>query len=147
MPTLRYLKLITGEEIIGTVDEQNGMVTITDPLMFECGIDEEDPSRRYVYMSRYAPFLGDFKVELEAAKVVFQGMPSDTVSRYYDVSLSYCRRCTDISFKACVSETTEQISSVLEPSAVPGKKKNVVETEELLEKILLVSPGPSKQLH
>jgi len=156
MPELLYLKLVTGEEIVGTVTEMEtiGMLKVSDPLMFECGIDEGDPSRRYVYMARYAPFLNNFELQIDAKKIVFQGSPSDVVARYYDVSLAYCKSCTDVSFKSCVSETTDQIASVLEPKA-PKKEgeKGLTgaaaahETEELLENLLMAVPGPSKVIH
>lgn len=141
--SLLYLKLLSGEEIIGETEITAGKFVVKDPLMFETGLDEKDPSRRYVYMARFAPFLNDFRVELDQQKVMFHGAPSETVTRYYDVSLNYCRTCTDTSFNNCVSQTTQEIAEVLKPN----KKKSVIEKDELLEQILMAAPGPSRNVH
>lgn len=139
--SLLYLKLVSAEEIVGEVKEEaTGMLKVTDALQFECGIDESDPNRRYVFMARFAPFIANNEFTLDPSKVVFQGPPSEVVAKYYSVSLNYCRASTDVSFNACVAQTTADISMALKG---PDKKQ----AEELLEKMMLVVPATSKGYH
>jgi hypothetical protein len=140
--SLLYLKLVSAEEIVGHVekDETTGMLKVSDPLQFECGIDDTDPNRRYVFMARFAPFVANNEFLLDPSKIVFQGPPSEVVAKYYDVSLNYCRSSTDVSFSGCVVQTTNEIAMALKG---PDRKK----AEELLEKLIVNAPSPSKGYH
>jgi hypothetical protein len=114
MPEVIFLKLVSGEEIICGFEADDGVsLTVTDPLCMESGIDDDDPSRRYVFMSRYSPYGQDPHIVIKHAAVVFHVPVSGMVARYYDASLKYCKLFTDPKFVDGIMTTTEQIEGSL----------------------------------
>lgn len=140
-----YVKLLSGEEIIGDLQQDDGVkVTLSEPLAMESGMDEREPGRRYVYMSRFAPYAQSTVVDIKHAAVAMLMPVSPEVGRYYIVSLDYCRRASDVKFREGITETTttiEDMVSAMENPALEDDRR--AQLEEALEGFLLASVNPS----
>lgn len=92
-----YLKLVTGEEIIGeTVRMGEGRVAVSDPMTLEYG---EGDGRRLVYMGRYNPFVEDKTIVLDRTSVVWMRPVTVEVVEYYRSSLDYAKKVSDENFR------------------------------------------------
>jgi len=112
---ISYIKLMSGEEIIGNVEEQTdvAILVVTHPLAMESDVDVSDPTRRFVYMSRFAPYAADPKFTMPMTAVAFVVPVAQHVVRYYEISLRYCERFTDPSFMDTMNETSDQIEDTM----------------------------------
>ena len=155
---LELLKLTTGEQIIGKVDTPaQDVIRVYEPLAFETGASStEDLSRRYVYMSRYVPFMAEQVVDISLQQVIFHGRPSDSVTRYYEASLAFCQRTTDVDFENCLNETSESmedsVSEMDVESAIISAPSSHTEsanqfTEQVFQNILLAALPTSNTAH
>ncbi len=149
---LEFLKLVTGEQIVGKTDHPNKtVIRIYEPLIFETGASPEDLSRRYVYMSRYVPFLQEQVIDIELGKVVFHGPPSASISRYYEASLAFCKRQTDSDFESCLNQTSAEMETTVNQidmeSAASTKTNRAEMTGETLRNIFLAALPTANSVH
>lgn len=148
MSSVVYIKLLTGEELIGSLSGDDGVtMTVTEPLAMESGLDDDDPSRRYVFMSRFSPYSADPHISIKHAAIAFHVPVSTTVARYYEVSLRYCSMYTDPKFIEGIQDTTDQIEVALKDdedkaeTEKPKKKELLSESaRELLTRALTSGP-------
>jgi hypothetical protein len=139
-----FLKLLSGEEIIGELcGDEGGVLLVADPLAMESGVDADQPGRRYVYMSRFAPYSAAGVVGISKVAVAIVTPVSDPVLRYYTVSLDYCKKTADPKFEEGLVETTASIQDMLGALESHRAKKPAALAEELMEKFLLAAAVPS----
>lgn len=117
---IRYIRLTNGDEVLGCLTEAGegaplGSITVTDPLVVESYVNEDNPMQRMVYMTRYAPFAAENSVTFAGSVVVTCGPVNPIVARYYEVSREYCRTKTDSQFMNGIRETIEHVDSILSP--------------------------------
>ena len=93
--TVFYLKLITGEEIIGEAVRLDKIVGVTDPMTLEYG---ESDGKRMVYMGRYNPFAENKTIYVDRRNVVWMRPVAAEVREYYSSSLRYAREVSDEAF-------------------------------------------------
>jgi len=117
MSGIFYIKLLSGEEIIAGLEKDDGQVVeVSQPLAMESDVDGTDPTRRFVYMSRFSPYAGETTFSIKHSAVAFLVPVSPVMARYYEVSLKYCERFTDPSFSDTMTETSDQIEESLRGS-------------------------------
>lgn len=94
--TLFYLKLMTGEEIIGSVHRRGQTVAVEDPMTLDYS---EGEGKRFVYMGRYNPFAESKTIFLDRRNVLWMRPVLDAAADYYWSSLNYSRAKADAEFR------------------------------------------------
>lgn len=136
--SVRYIRLTNGEEVIGVVEDDTDLsdnrplLRVTDPLVIESYTDEENPMRRLVYMTRYAPFSAENAATFHRDVVVTYGPVSPVVARYYEVSREYCRVKTDAAFLSGIEETIDHVGTILSQTPDERPKRETRSINDVL---------------
>lgn len=102
-----YVKLVTGEEVIGTIVRRGEEVAVLDPMTMEYG--EAEGGGRFIFMTRYNQYADDKTLWLDRRSVVFMSPTLPEVEKYYETSLDHCRRVTDRDFKRGVAQASQSV--------------------------------------
>lgn len=140
---VQYIRLLSGDEIIGEIESESpDYIKIARPLSMESGVDEDDPTRRYVFMSRFSPYGSISAVKIKQSAVLFTAPASPEVVRYYEASLMYCEKYTDAKFSEGITDTTEQIEETLRcESPVAATGDSVTDIADVMWKMFGFSPA------
>ena len=134
MPVV-YLKLLSGEEIIAEMIENSPeKIRLSDPLSMESSIDDSDPSRRFVYLSRFSPYSADQLVEIRQNAIAMIHPVTRLVEDYYTVSLDYCRKYGDVKFDAGISETTSAMKGIVSSAEKAASRVIGAVLEDVVER-------------
>lgn len=115
-----YIVLTSGRELIASLEGDDGLqLTLVEPLTMESSLDEDDPTRRLVFMSRFSPYTIAPRVRIYRSAVALIEPASEIVAQYYKASLRYCERFSDSKFDEGMQETIEHISSSLAEQEPP----------------------------
>lgn len=143
-----FVKLMSGEDVVAKVDvETKDLVTLLEPLTLETGVDETDPSRRYVYMTRFSPYAAGNSIKVRQAAIVSMVDASPLLARYYEASLRYCQKFTDQDFFEGIASTTDTLNQQVMGSSEESEteKGDVTRSRELWAALL--SPASSNTSH
>lgn len=110
---ISYVRLISGDEIIGDVEDKGATLRIKEPLAMEAMIDGSGAGKRYIFMTRYAPYIDQPFIEINANLVLMHAPVSQVVAEYYSTSLAYCQKMTDKGFVSGIADTTSTLNKIL----------------------------------
>lgn len=141
-PRVVYVVLTSGREIIAELvsEDQAGLV-LNEPLALESRLDEDDPSRCLVFMSRFSPYTDGPGVAIRRDAVATVSTASQLVTSYYRASLKYCVKFGDEKFVEGISDTIEHIERALGERERVDKSSVPVETFETLWRCLATHPA------
>lgn len=116
-----YLRLNTGDEIIGRVIEENPntfQLILDNPLKIEVS---EDNDSSMIFFSRYNPYSNDTSIAINMTSIVLFQTASDVVSDYYIKSVDFCKSYIDKQFKKGIASATSYVDKVLKQLAIDGQ--------------------------
>lgn len=106
-----FVKMTTGEEVIAELYRHHDDVVMRDPMQFEYS---ESDGKRFLFLSRYNPFIEEPTIRLHSRSVMFMKPVTDEVGRYYRSSVDYCRKVSDETFKVGIKQATSWTHEMLE---------------------------------
>lgn len=105
--SIYYVKLVTGEEIVGTLVRRGDSLAVVDPMTMEYG--ENEAGSRFIFMTRYNQYAEDKTVWLDRRSIVFMSKTLTEVEKYYETSLDHCRRVTDVDFRKGLARASQSV--------------------------------------
>lgn len=109
---ISYIRLISGDELIGEVSYPNtDTMRVTNPLSL-VGVTDGFSPKRYVYMTRYTPYVAKQSLDFNRDLVLLVEPTSEHVAEYYRESLVYCQEKTDKGFESGITEATSVLKRV-----------------------------------
>jgi hypothetical protein len=141
-----YIKLVTGEEILGIATVDDRLTTIEHPLRLE--FNETEEGKKYIYLTRYAPFNDQAAVCVRNEMVVHLSPVKPEVHDYYHRSLEYCRIQADKNFLSGILEATDYIQELNEEAETPRvKKAKDEEADDVIMRVIAQVIGCANTIH
>ena len=81
---IRILKLVTGEEIIGDIEEKHGDVTIKKPCYIQIVPSRTNPEQPAMALMPYAAYTKEHKVVVDVGSVVWTEEPMTDLYNNYN---------------------------------------------------------------
>lgn len=81
---IRILKLTTGEEIIGSISEAHGEVTIKKPCYLQLVPSRNNPEQPAMALVPYAAYTKDHKVVIDVGNIVWTEEPITELYNQYN---------------------------------------------------------------
>ena len=83
MSNVKLVRLISGEEIMGDISNQDGYYTIADPIVLRWVPSQDDPKVPKLMMASLIPHAEDDDVQIHERHVLFEINPvEELVSEY-----------------------------------------------------------------
>lgn len=141
MPDVFYVKLVGGEQILTQLADINDDVARLDnPL--ELSFQESVDGRCLIYLSRYLPFVGG-AVDVKRSHVVHIEPATAVAAEYYEVSLVYCLKRSDLSFVNGITEATRYMAGKIDEIDQPLASNELVDQTD--DGIFIEDFDPSKK--
>lgn len=106
-----FIKLSTGDEIIGTIHRHGQSIMVDDPMIMG---ESETDGQKFIFMMRYGQFSRDHQFWLDRKNVVHMTPVMSEVETYYKSSLDYCSRVADAEFKSLMKQASLMNDKVTE---------------------------------
>ena len=81
---IRILKLTTGEEIIGDIDESHGEITVKKPCYIQLVPSRNNPEQPAMALMPYAAYTKDHRVVIDVSNVVWVEEPITDLYNSYN---------------------------------------------------------------
>jgi len=78
---IKIIKLTTGEEIVGDVNED---YAIKDPAILQMVPSRNDPNKAALALIPYAPYTKNSRVEINTEHIIWEGEPVEELYNQYN---------------------------------------------------------------
>jgi hypothetical protein len=83
--TIKVIKLVTGEEVVGDITTNGDYVTIDKPCAVMLVASKSTPDQHSMALIPYAAYTNDHRIEVKAAAIIWEGELQEDVYNQYNM--------------------------------------------------------------